>query len=75
MGKVLRFGRIVGFPYLTLTKSKLAPNLWIVIPFVASLIDPLTRNWNFDLLQEVFQHEEALVISNIYLCPLQLPDR
>jgi len=42
---------------------------------VASLIDPLTRNWNFDLLQEVFQHEEALVISNIPLCPLQPPDR
>jgi len=49
MGKVLRFGRIVGFPYLTLTKSKLAPNLWIVIPFVASLIDPLTRNWNSNM--------------------------
>jgi hypothetical protein len=42
---------------------------------VASLIDPLTRNWNSNLLQEVFQHEEALVISNIPLCPLQPPDR
>jgi hypothetical protein len=42
---------------------------------VASLIDPLTKNWNSELLQEVFQHEEALVISNIPLCPLQPPDR
>jgi hypothetical protein len=42
---------------------------------VASLIDPLTKTWNSELLQEVFQHEEALVISNIPLYPLQPPDR
>jgi hypothetical protein len=41
---------------------------------VASLFDQLTRNWNSDLLQEVFQCEEALVISNIPLSPLQPPD-
>jgi hypothetical protein len=42
---------------------------------VASLIDPLTRNWNSNLINEVFQHEEDIVISNIPFCPLQPPDR
>lgn len=37
---------------------------------VAELIDPITRGWNHSLIVEVFQEEEARVITSIPLSPL-----
>jgi hypothetical protein len=74
-GKSIKIWEDCWLPTPHTNKVQTCPQSMDCNSLVASLIDPLTRNWNFDLLQEVFQHEEALVISNIYLCPLQLPDR
>lgn len=41
---------------------------------VADLIDQDTKGWKAELLTEMFNEEEANVISNIPLSPLQLPD-
>lgn len=42
---------------------------------VTSLINHSSKNWNEDLLKEVFYEEEAKVIANIPLSPLLPEDR
>jgi hypothetical protein len=42
---------------------------------VASIINPISKNWNVALLKEVFTEEEAQVIANIPLSPLLPEDK
>jgi hypothetical protein len=42
---------------------------------VSSLINPISKSWNVDLIQEVFCGDEAQVIANIPLSPLLHEDK
>jgi len=42
---------------------------------VSNLIDPDTKSWNSSLISDIFMEEEAQLICNIPLSPLQSPDK
>jgi len=42
---------------------------------VSNLIDPDTKSWNTSLIYDIFMEEEAQLICNIPLSPLQSPDK
>jgi hypothetical protein len=42
---------------------------------VSNLIDPDTKSWNSSLISDIFMEEEAQLICNIPLSPLQPPDK